>query len=171
MSRRSTVIKCNDRSRRQSRQCARALQTGNSLPSPLSSIPASLPSPSTNEHDRCAKRDRSVQSPIEAKTLDVEAVSAKHWKLIERSHFEMDNLERHACDMRNEMDFDKKIHMMNGLNECHRHRTKRENLSTDFIANFSKVNDINPAVAPSHLHHRSIAEEMLIARAHVHVDF
>lgn len=44
-------------------------------------------------------------------------------------------------------------------------------MKLDFIAKFSKDNDMDIGAVPSHIPHLSIGEEMLIARADVHMDF
>lgn len=104
-------------------------------------------------------------------TLDNEAVPAECWKLIEKFNSKLTKLEHLACDMIcNEIDFDMGIKKINNLNECKRCRSERGRSGSDFIAKFSKENDVDPGAVPFHLPHLSIAEKMLIARAHVHMD-
>lgn len=47
----------------------------------------------------------------------------------------------------------------------------QEKTSNNTVAKFSIDNDMDPGTVPSHLLSLSIAEEMLIARAHVFMDF
>ena len=144
-----------------------------------------------SECNQCAKRKHDiVPSDLKTQTLDDQAVPADHWKLIEKFNSELDKLERLPCDVCNEIDFDMGIKETNGLNECKRCRLERKEAGSNFIAKFSKENDMDPGTIhlpclsiveelliialgplPSCLPQLSIAEEMLIARAHVHMDF
>lgn len=120
--------------------------------------------------NQCTKRNL-VDAPLAVPTLDDKAVSNEHWKLIESFHLKLDQLEQCACNVCNEIDFEMGIRTINGVDKCQRCRTDWEKTSNDTVGKFSIDNDMDPGAVPFHLPHLFMAEEMLIARAHVLMNF
>lgn len=84
-------------------------------------------------------------------TFDNEAVPADHWKLIEKFNSKLDKLERLAYDIYNEIGFDMAMKKVDDINECKRCRLEREKPEYNFIAKFSKENDMDPGAVSSDL--------------------
>ena len=104
-------------------------------------------------------------------TLDDKAIPAEYWWLIKRFNSELDKLEHVICDVCNKIDFDMGIKKHHDLNECKRCRAERGKSASGYILKFSKGNDMDPGAVLSYFFSLSIAEKMLIARAHVHMNF
>ena len=102
--------------------------------------------------------------------LQAPAISSNDWKLVGDFYNSLDQLERTTCDICNEIGFDMKIQIWDSQNECGRCRTDRKKHS-DMPPLFGATNDMDPGAVPSHLPSLSIAEELLIAWAHVLMDY
>ena len=61
-----------------------------------------------------------IAPPPPVNIFDDKAVLAEHWRLIEKFNSKLDKLERVACDIYNEIDFDMRIKKHHNLNECKR---------------------------------------------------
>ena len=66
-----------------------------------------------------------------------------HWKLIEKFNSELDKLEYFAYNFYNEIGFDIGMKKIDNTNEYKRYRLEREKLEYNFIAKFSKENNID----------------------------
>ena len=123
--------------------------------------------------NHCAKRAGVLFSAdllTESSPLEDLAVAPEHWKLIEKFYQKLDELKRTTCDVCKEVDFDMQLRPWDNHNECARCRADRKK-NPDLMPLRGEANDMDPGPVPSHLPSLSIAEEMLIARAHVYMDF
>ena len=101
--------------------------------------------------------------------LDDPAVSPEDWKTINNFYEKFDQMRRTQCNVCNEVGFEMQIHEFQGQSICA--RCKRDaKAHPGEVSLWGADNDMDPHPVPDHLPSLTIAEELLITRAHVLVN-
>lgn len=117
-------------------------------------------------HCKTCNEKRHQTNPTRVDNLDDPAMSSQDWNMIGNFYRKLDQMERVQCDICNELGFDMQIHEFQGTSMCA--RCKRDaKAHPKEVHLWGADNDMDPLPLPSHLPPLSIAEELLIARAHV----
>ena len=102
-------------------------------------------------------------SRVQDKDLTAPACSAKDCNLITQFNTELAKLRREVCEVCNEIGFNMKLQEVDSKAACL--SCRRE--SPQDPALYSAANEMDPGRVPTELPRLTMAEEMLIARAHV----
>jgi hypothetical protein len=121
---------------------------------------------------RCLARKSSVFESSSL-SLQVFAVSSLNWRFIANFYFSLADMRRETCDVCNETNFNMKIRVHEKMLECARCRLDRvkNEKNDDFVSLWKAFNDLNSQCLFFHLSHLFIAEKLLIARAHVLMNY
>lgn len=103
---------------------------------------------------------------IDLDSLDALAVSSENWSMISNFYNSLDSLERTVCNVCNEIGFDMQLKEVEGELMCKRCR-REKSIRPEEVALYGAKNDMDPHLIPPHLPSLTNAEELLIARAHV----
>lgn len=96
---------------------------------------------------------------------DGTAIPAENWQLIENFKESMEKERMETCNRCQERWFNMKLAVAGVCNRCR--KTRDEDKQPYLMSN---DNDMDPGEVPPHLPKLSQVQEMLIARAHVHVE-
>jgi hypothetical protein len=116
-----------------------------------------------------------VISVFESSSLSLQAlaVSNSDWDFIANFYFSLIKMRRETCDVCNETSFNMKIRIHEKMFECAKCRFDRvkNEKNDDFVFLWKAFNNLNSQCLFFHLSHFFIAEKLLIARAHVLMNY
>jgi hypothetical protein len=116
-----------------------------------------------------------VISVFESSSLSLQAfaVSSLDWEFIANFYFSLADMRRETCDVCNETNFNMKIRVHEKMFECAKCRFDRvrNEKNDDFVSLWRAFNDLNSQCLSFHLSHFFIVEKLLIARAHVLMNY
>jgi hypothetical protein len=106
-------------------------------------------------------------------SLQALAVSNSNWDFIANFYFPLTKMRRETCDVCNNTSFNMKIRIHEKILECAKCRLDRvkNEKNDDFVFLWKAFNDLNSQCLFLHLSHFFIAEKLLIARAHVLMNY
>ena len=135
------------------------------IPQPLRPPPPVPPPVATVEDEIPLDTFRAA---VDAKDMDALAVSTKDWDLIRNYYGKLAKLERVSCDVCNEIGFNINMNLENDGPESICVKCRFDCIEPP--PRYSADNEMDPGPIPAHLPELTMAEEMLIARAHVQME-